>query len=101
MPAANPPRRLGAPMQFKPGSSLMDKVDQVFHAGMVRHLVVEKDGKRLADVPLLLVIAAAVVAIWLVVGLLVVALLMDYKISISNTDSDKEEASVDLDTLKG
>ena len=74
-------------MNFESGSSLMDKVKKVVHEGNVRHVVVEKDGRRVVDLPLTLIIVGAVLAPWIVAILAVVALLLEYRISIENRET--------------
>ncbi len=82
-------------MNFESGSSFMDKVKQVVHEGNVRHVVVEKGGRRVVDLPLTLIIIGAVLAPWIVAILAVVSLLLEYRISIENRET-LESSGADL-----
>ena len=78
-------------MPYEPSPTLTDRAKRLFHEGNARHLVIEKDDRRVADLPLTMVILLAIIATWLVVFLAIIALLMGYHVSVENADSLKDE----------
>lgn len=64
------------------------RVREILHRGNVRHVVVEKDGRRSVDLPLTVVVVAAILAIWAVGILLVLALIAGYTIHIEDTEAE-------------
>jgi hypothetical protein len=64
-----------------------DKVKDLFHRGMVNHVVAYKDDRKVVDLPLNLVLVAALLAIWLVFILWLIALLTGYNVQIVNTEA--------------
>ncbi len=64
------------------------RVRELIHKGNVRHVVVEKGGHRTVDLPLNVVIVAAILAIWAVGILLILALVGGYSIHIEDGQSD-------------
>ena len=80
-------------MPHEPSTTLKERAKRLLHEGNVRHLVVEKDGRRVADLPLTIVFVAALVAIWLVVLLAILALLLECKVSIEKHASLVDEPS--------
>ncbi len=68
--------------------STRSRVRELIHRGNVRHVVVEKEGQRAVDLPLTVVIVAAVLAIWAVGILLILALAGGYTIHIEDHEAE-------------
>jgi hypothetical protein len=62
-----------------PRSSFGDRVRWLWHEGLVRHVVVQKDGHRPIDLPLTAIIVGGVLAPWLLAIGVVVAVITGYK----------------------
>lgn len=73
------------------------KLKELFHEGNRRRLVVERDGKRYANVPLTIVVLACFLVFWLVALLAVIAFFLECKFSLE-TDED-ESASAEPEPL--
>ncbi|HXU23120.1 MAG TPA: DUF4342 domain-containing protein [Tepidiformaceae bacterium] len=54
---------------------IADRAKDVLHEGNARHVIVEKHGRVLVDLPLTIVVIAAVLAVWLVAILAAVAVI--------------------------
>jgi hypothetical protein len=74
-------------VSFEPEKvSTKDRLKELFHEGMVRHVVVRKEARSIVDLPLNLVILGTLLAPWLVgIGALI-ALLTGYRISMDRRD---------------
>ncbi len=68
--------------------SSRSRIRELIHRGNVRHVVVEKDGRRSVDLPLTVVIVAAILAIWAVGILLILALIGGYTIHIEDNEAE-------------
>jgi len=63
--------------------SFGERLTYWWHESLVRHVRIEKETKTALNLPLLVVIVAAVVAPWLAAGAVIVALVMGYHIRMS------------------
>lgn len=64
-----------------------DRAADLIHEGNTRRVIVENDDRRVADVPLTLVVISAVLAIWLVAILFAFAVVSGYDVRIEGPDS--------------
>jgi len=69
------------------------RVREVLHKGNVRHVVVEKDGRRSVDLPVTVVVVAAILGIWVVGILLILALIGGYTIRVEDTEAERPQDS--------
>ncbi|MGH2634110.1 MAG: DUF4342 domain-containing protein [Tepidiformaceae bacterium] len=67
--------------------SFKERARDIVHEGNIRHVIVEKDGHRVVDLPLTLVVISALLAIWLVAILAAFAVVSGYEIRIEGPDS--------------
>lgn len=83
------------PQAEKTGRSFGEWVKDVWHEGMVRHAIAEKDGRRVLDLPLTLVLGAALIAPWLLVIGVLLAVVFHYEMRFERRDSGGEAAGGD------
>jgi hypothetical protein len=86
-------RRPAGGFQIATTGSLIDRAKALLHEGNVRHLVVEKDGWRYADLPLTIVVLVGVFAIWVVAILGAIALLTGCHVTVVNREQPDAEAA--------
>lgn len=68
--------------QFEEPQTFKDRARDLFHRGNRRHVVVEKGDHRVVYLPLTVVILAALLAVWLVAILAVIAVVNGYSITL-------------------
>jgi hypothetical protein len=68
------------------------RIGDFVHEGNVRHVVVEKEGKRAADLPLTIVVIVGLLAVWAVAILAAIAILSGYTITIENTEAPESSS---------
>lgn len=74
--------------------SFMQQIKYLWDESLARHVIVRRDEHKPVDLPLLVVIIAAMVAPWLVAGGAIVALVMSYRIEMTRPDSDALDDAV-------
>lgn len=73
--------------------NIKSKLMELFREGNRRRLVVQKDGKRYANIPLSIVVLACFLVFWLVALLAVIAFFLECKFSIETDEADDAPAS--------
>ena len=68
--------------QFAEERSFTERAKDVVRQGNRRHVIVEKGDHRVVYLPLTIVLLAALLAVWMVAILLVIAVLKGYSISV-------------------
>lgn len=69
--------------------AIKQKLGELWNEGVRRRLVVDKDGKRYANIPIVIVVFVAIFAFWLVAALAVIAYVIGCRFSIElDDDSD-------------
>ena len=68
--------------QFAEERSFTERAKDVVRQGNRRHVIVEKGDHRVVYLPLTIVLLAALLAVWLVAILLVIAVLNGYSITV-------------------
>lgn len=72
--------------------SSRSRIRELIHKGNVRHVVVEKDGRRSVDLPVNVVVAAAILGVWVVGILLILAVVSGYTISVEDHEAEAPAA---------
>jgi|GEM_PF-3576501 len=67
--------------------SFSDRLKHYWNESLVRHVVFRKGDRKALDLPLLVVIIAAIVAPWLAAGAVVVALIVGYEIRVRREEA--------------
>lgn len=83
------------PQAEKTGRSFGEWVKDVWHEGMVRHAIAEKDGRRVLDLPLTLVLGAALIAPWLLVIGVLLAVVFHYEMRFERREGAADAQPVD------
>lgn len=68
--------------------SFTQQLKYLWDESLARHVIVRRNEQKPVDLPLLVVIIAAIVAPWLVAGGAIVALVMSYRIEMTRPGSD-------------
>ena len=68
--------------QLEQERSVRERVQNLWHQGMVRHVLVRKDERVPVDVPLNLVVLGTLLAPWLVAAGAVIGLVQGYRIEM-------------------
>lgn len=63
-----------------------ERAKDLVHEGNVRHVLVEKDGRVVVDLPLTIIVISALLAVWLVAILAIVAVLSGCEIRIEGPE---------------
>lgn len=75
------------------GSSFGQRLKDLFHEGNVRHVVVSKDGRAYVDLPLTVIVIGALLAPWLAVIGVLVAVFVSAKMEVVRTGESPPEAT--------
>lgn len=67
---------------------LGERIGRIIHEGNVRHVIVEKEGRRRADLPLTIAVISVLVAPWLVAILAAIAVIAGYSIRMERTEPE-------------
>jgi hypothetical protein len=81
------------------GENILDKVKEVIHQGNVRRVVVQHQGRTVAEFPLMAGVVGAALAPLLAALGAFVALLKDCTIQVERTDTDRREAPSERNTV--
>lgn len=76
------------------------RVKDLFNKSLSNSIVIEKDDRRVLHVPVLVVIVAAILAIWLVAILGIAALLWGYSIRLERPASEPLIEGTTADTIE-
>lgn len=79
-------------MEFESNPSLKQRLVDLFHEGNARHVVVHKEGRSIADLPLTIVVVGTLLAPWLAALLALIALLTGYRIEMRR-EAEKDAAT--------
>lgn len=85
----------GAAKRLSSPEGFIDKIKQLIHKGNITKLVISKDGKTIINIPVNLVIIAAIVAIHFVIISMLAALIFGCKFSI-DASAVKKSQNVDI-----
>lgn len=78
--------------------SFGDRVKYYWHESLARHVTFRKGDRTALDLPLLVVIIAAIVAPWLAAGAVVVALIVGYEIRMRRDEEPAAEHAAASET---
>jgi hypothetical protein len=73
------------------------KVRELFHKGNVNHFEAWRNGRRIVDMPVNLLIAVLVLAFWVVVPVLVAALFFGFRYKFRGPDLERESINDAMD----
>lgn len=74
-------------------------VEYLWHESLERHVVIRNSERVAFDLPLLVVIIAAVVAPWLAAGAVVVALIVGYRLEMTRPNAAQPETDGTVTTM--
>lgn len=75
--------------------SFTQQLKYLWDESLARHVIVRRDDQQPVDLPLLVIIVAAIVAPWLVAGGAIVGLVMGYRIDMTRPGSGVADAAAD------
>jgi hypothetical protein len=75
--------------QFTPDQpSITERLKHLFHEGMVRHVLLRKEERKIVDLPLNIVLLGALLAPWLVAIGAIIGLVNGYRVELTRPDDD-------------
>jgi hypothetical protein len=73
-------------------NGIAERAKDLFHEGNARHVIVEKEGRIIVDLPLTIIVIAALLAVWLVAILAAVAVITGCGIRLEGPERPQDEA---------